>query len=106
MSDEKLTTLTTTDNSLFPSINWYENSDISSSVHNDNKKKDILIPGLGPTQGLYDTILTAEAAYPINFTQSEKRFALSVHCDGSNSNSTKIYQFIAKDSEIKKDPCI
>ena len=31
-------------------------------------KKDILILGEGPTQGLDDTILTAEDKYPINFT--------------------------------------
>ena len=34
--------------------------DMSSSVHVDNKKKDILILGKGPTQGLDDTSLTAE----------------------------------------------
>ena len=34
--------------------------DMSSSVHVDNKKKDILILGEGPTQGLGDTILTTE----------------------------------------------
>ena len=37
-------------------------------MHIDNKEKDILIPGEGPTQGLDDTTLTAEAIYPINFT--------------------------------------
>ena len=30
-------------------------ADVSSSVHIDNKKKDILIPGKGPTDGLDDT---------------------------------------------------
>ena len=79
---------------------------MSSSVHVDNKGKDILILGEGPTQGLDDTTLTAEAKYPINFTQSGKRFVLSLHYNGSNSflfvNATKIYQFKAKDSEIKK----
>ena len=39
-----------------------------SSVHVDNKGKDILILGEGPTQGLNDTILAADAKYPINFT--------------------------------------
>ena len=38
----------------------------TSSVHIDNKNKDILILGEEPTQGLDDT---AEAIYPINFTQ-------------------------------------
>ena len=42
--------------------------DMSSSVHVDNKEKDILILGGGPTQGLDDTTLTVEAKYPINFT--------------------------------------
>ena len=32
---------------------------MSSSVHVDNKKKDILILGEGPTPGLDDTTLTA-----------------------------------------------
>ena len=36
-----------------------------SSVHIDNKNKDTLILGEGPTQGLDDTTLTAEAKYPI-----------------------------------------
>ena len=78
---------------------------MSSSVHIDNKGKDILILGEGPTQGLDDTTLKAEAKYPINFTQSRKRFVLSLHYNGCNSflfvNATKIYQFKAKDSEIK-----
>ena len=38
---------------------------MSSYVHNDNKNKDILIIGEGPTQGLDDTTLTAEGDYPI-----------------------------------------
>ena len=33
---------------------------MGSSVHVDNKKKDILILGEGPTQELDDTTLTAE----------------------------------------------
>ena len=80
-------------------------ADISSSVHIDNKNKDILIIGEGTIQGLDDTTLTAEAEYPINFTQPRKRFVLSLHYNGSNSflfvNTTKIYKFEAKDSEIK-----
>ena len=80
-------------------------ADMSSSAHIDNTGKDILILGEGPTQGLDDTTLTVEAIYPINFTQPNKRFALSLHYNGSNSflfvNTTKIYQFKAKNSEIK-----
>ena len=43
-------------------------ADMSSPVHVDNKRKDILILGEGPAQGLDDTTLTAEAKYPINCT--------------------------------------
>ena len=80
-------------------------ADMSSSVRVDNKRKDILILSEGPTQELDDTKLTAEAKYPINFTQSGKRFELSLHYNGSSSslfvNATKVYQFKAKISEIK-----
>ena len=52
--------------------------DMSSSAHIDNKKRDILILGKGPTQGLEHT-LTAEKMYSINFTVQKKRFCLSLH---------------------------
>ena len=78
---------------------------MSSSMHVDNKGKDILILCEGPTQELDGTTFTAEAKYPINFTQSGKRFVLSLHFNGSNSflfvNATKVYQFKAENSEIK-----
>ena len=78
---------------------------MSASVHVDNKEKDILILGEGPTHGLYDITVTAEAIYAINFTQLNKRFVLSLHYNGSNSflfvNTTKIQKFKAKESEIK-----
>ena len=69
-------------------------ADMSSFVHVDNKGKDIVICGEGPTQGLYDTT-TAKVKYLINFTQSGKRFVLSLHYNGRNSflfvNATKVY---------------
>ena len=69
-------------------------------MHINNKDKDILIFGKGPTQRFDDTTLTAEAIYPINFTQPNKRFVLCLHYNRSNSflfvNTTKIYQFKAK----------
>ena len=46
---------------------------MSSSAQIDNKKKDILILGKGPTQGLEDT-LTAEKMYSINFTVTKRNF--------------------------------
>ena len=55
-------------------------------------------------QGLNHT-LTAEAEYPVNFTQSGKRYVLILDYNGSNGflfvNATKVYQFKAKDSEIQ-----
>ena len=47
-------------------------ADRSSSVHINNKNKDILILGKGPTQRLDDITLTAEGEYHINFTQARK----------------------------------
>ena len=94
-------------------------ADMGSSPHIDNKNKDLLILGEVPTLGLDDTTLTTEAKYPINFTQPNKRFVLSVRYNGSNSflfvlslhydesnsflfaNATKIYQFKVKYPEIK-----
>ena len=74
--------------------------DMSSSVHDDNKNKDILILGEELTQGLDFTTVTAEAKYPISFTPSGKRFVLSLYYNGSSRllfvNATKIYQFEAK----------
>ena len=78
--------------------------DMTSSVHIDNKKKDISIFGKGPTEGLDDTKLTTEAQYLIMFLRSNWKFCSSLHYNDSNSflfvHATKIYHFKAKDSEI------
>ena len=47
-------------------------TDRSSSVHIENKNKDILVLGEETTQALVNTILTAEAKYLINFTDWRK----------------------------------
>ena len=82
--------------------------DMSSSVHVDNKGKDILILGSGPTQGLGEHSLTAEKMYSISFTVTRKKFCLSLHCNGANSylflNGTEIHKFKAKDSDIVVTP--
>ena len=83
---------------------------MSSSVHINNKKKEILIIDQSPIEGLDDNTLTAEAQYSINFSRSNREFCLSVHYKykGSNRclfvNTRKIYQFKAKESEIKRYP--
>ena len=81
--------------------------DMSSSGYIDNKIKDILIFGKGPIQRL-NHMLTAETQYSISFTRLGIKFCLSLHYNGSNSFlfvcATKIYQFKAKDSEIRNCP--
>ena len=76
-------------------------ADMSSSAHIDNEKKDILVLGIGPTQGLEHTS-TTEKMDSINFTVTRKKFSLSLHYNGTNSyllvNGTKMYKFKAKDS--------
>ena len=51
---------------------------MSSSVCANNRNKDILILDKGPTQGLDNTTLTAEAEYSVNFSRSQKNFCLSI----------------------------
>ena len=78
---------------------------LSAHIDEKNKLKDILILHEGPTHRLDDTTLTGEAKYSVNFTQPRKRFAIKLNYYRSKSflfvNDTKIYQFKAKDSEIK-----
>ena len=70
-------------------------------MHIDNKKENVLVLGKGPTQKLDNTTITAEAKY----SESGKRFVLSLHYNESNSflfvNATKICQYIAKYSKVK-----
>ena len=70
-------------------------ADMSSSVHVDNKEKDILILGEGPMQGLDDIALKAEAKYPINVTQSNRRLVLRLYYNVSGRflfvNATEVY---------------
>ena len=80
---------------------------MSSSPHIDNKKKDILVFGKGPTQGL-DHTSTAKKMYSINFSLKKKKFCLGLHYNGANSylfvNGTDIYKYKAKDSKIFVGP--
>ena len=68
--------------------------DMSSTTKTDNRRKDILIFGKGPAQGLEHT-LSSEKMYSINFTN---------FTNGANNylfvSGKKIYKFTAKDLEI------
>ena len=80
---------------------------MSVSIHIDNKGKDILVFGRGPTQGLEST-LTAEKMYSVKFTVTKKKYCLSLHYKGANSylfvNGTEIIKFKTKDSNIVASP--
>ena len=80
---------------------------MSSFAHINNMKKDILVLGKGPTQGLEHT-LKKKKMYSINFPVTKKKFCLSLHYNRGNSylfvNGTKMYKFKAKDSEVVAIP--
>ena len=82
--------------------------DMSSSVHIDDKKKDILILGKGPAQGLGEHSLIVEKMYSINFSAIKRRFCLSLHYNGAYSyllvNGIEIIKFKAKDFGVITDP--
>ena len=81
---------------------------MSSSVHDDNKRKEILILAKDPTQGLGVHSLTAEKMCSINFTGHSKRFCLSLYYNGTNSYlffyRKEIHKFKTKDSESVATP--
>ena len=81
---------------------------MSSSVHANNKTKNILVLGRGFTQGLDNTTIYAEKMYSINFTKTNTKFCLSLNYNGSKSylfvNGTEIHKFKAKNFEIIAAP--
>ena len=70
---------------------------MSSSTKIDDRKKDILILGFGPTRGLEHT-LSAEKMYSNNFTENERKFCLSLHYNEANSylfvNGSETYKLL------------
>ena len=58
--------------------------DMSSSAQIDNKKKDILVIGKGPTHKS-EHMLTGGKMYCINLTVVRIKLCLSLHYNGSNS---------------------
>ena len=57
-------------------------ADMSSSVHANNKTRNILVLGKGFIQGIDNTAIYAERMYSINFTKSNTKFCLSLHYSG------------------------
>ena len=72
---------------------------MNSSAKIDNRKKDILIHGKGPTQGLQQA-LSSEKVYSSNFKEHKKKICLSLLYNGANSyffvNCTEIFKFKGK----------
>ena len=81
---------------------------MSSSVHVDNKGKDIFILRKDPTRGLGEYSLISEKMCLVNFTEDKEKYCLSLHYNGARSypfvNGTEIIVFKAKDSEIVASP--
>ena len=81
--------------------------DNSSLAHTDNRKKDILVLGERPTDGLDDTTIAANAKYSFNITKP-KKICLSLRYNAANkflyANGVKIHQFKAQGSDIKPYP--
>ena len=71
---------------------------MSSSVHVNNRTKNILVLGKE----------YAEKLYSINFNKTNTKFCLSFHYHGANSylfvNDTEIIKFKAQDSNIVTNP--
>ena len=83
-------------------------ADMSSSVHANNRTKNILVLGKDFIQGLDNTTIYAEKLYSINFTKTNTKFCLSLHYNGANNyllvNGTEIHNFKARDSKILATP--
>ena len=79
-------------------------ADMSSSVHANNRPKNILVLGKDFVQGLDNTTIYAEKFYSVNYNKTNTKSCLSLHYNGANSylfvNGAKIHKFKAKDSEI------
>ena len=73
---------------------------------NTDNRKNILVLGKESTNGLDDTIITAEAKYSVDITKSWKKICFSLQYNEASSfmhaNGVKIQKFAAKVSELKQ----
>ena len=79
-------------------------SDLSKSIHSNNRTENILVLGSGLAQKLNGKRIYAEQETPTNITKVNKKYCLSLHYDGAISrlfvNGVRQIVFTAKDSEI------
>ena len=81
---------------------------MSSSVHANNKAKNILVLDNNFIQEINGTTLYTEKPYSIRLTVTRKTLCLSLHYNRDNSylfvNDTEIYKFKANDSKTVANP--
>ena len=81
---------------------------MSSSVHANNRTKNVLVLGKDFIKGLDNRTIFAEKLYSVNFTKTNTKFCLSLHYNEANSylfiNGREIHKFKAKVSEILATP--
>ena len=85
--------------------------DMSSSIHATNRANHIYVMGEGLIQGINDTTLYAEKNYWRNFTDSGKKYIISLHYNGDDSylfvNGRQELKFKAKtDQLVEEKLCI
>ena len=86
-------------------------ADMSFSVHAPNRANHIYVMGKEFVQGINDTTIYAEKSFYRNFTDSGKKFMLSLHYNGNNSylfvNGRQESKFKCKtDQLVKEKLCI
>ena len=58
---------------------------MSFSSHSNNRSNSIYVLGKDFIQGINGTTISAEKKYKTDFTKQDKKFVLSLHCNGDNS---------------------
>ena len=79
---------------------------VSSSSHKTNRENNIYVLGKDFVQGVNGTTLYAEKIHKTDFMEQNKKFALSLHCNGDNSylfpNGVEQLKFKTKNIEIAR----
>ena len=80
---------------------------MSFSQHTSNRANNVYVLGHQFIQGINGTTIYAEKLYSIDFTQSDKRFVLSLHYNGDNSylfvNGVEQLKFKSKVSYLERN---
>ena len=80
----------------------------SSSSHSDYRKNNFLILGEGPTFGFNWRSGSPGKKIDINFSKSETKYCLSLHCNSDNTNlfvnRKEIYTFKGNNKNVSISP--